>query len=630
MSNRFEKLPVKIYEDNARASSAVAARIADLIRRRSAEGKKAVLGLATGHTPINVYRELIRLHKNEGLDFSNVITFNLDEYWPIQPDAFQSYHRWMNENFFGHVNIPKGEINIPAGTVGPDKVESFCRQYEENIRRCGGIDFQILGIGRTGHIGFNEPGSGRESRTRLVYLDAVTRKDAAGDFFGEENVPAQAISMGVGSILEGREIALLAFGEHKAPIVQRAIEGEISSSVAATFLQSHPACTFYLDEAAAACLARMATPWLLGSCVWDELLERKAVIWLSQKLSRPILKLTDEDYAENGLAELIHNRRGCYQLNIDAFKRLMNTITGWPGGKEKPKKVLILSPHPDDDVICMAGTMSRFVKQGHEVHVAYMVSGFLSVFDYDVDRFADFVRQFNDIFGLTPKQTRSIEEHIEKFLRNKSPGDIDSPEVQAVKILIRRTEAVAAAKFCGVSEANCHFLNMPFYNTGKVQKLPIVRQDVHAVEKILDEVKPDIIFAAGDMSDPHGTHRMCLAAAMQALEQYNKSAARKPELWLYRGAWQEWPVEQIDMAVPLAPDELSQKRRAIFRHQSQKDTAMFPGPYDNREFWQRAEDRNMASAKLYDTLGLPEYHAIEAFARWPIKRSADSRKQLLS
>jgi glucosamine-6-phosphate deaminase len=627
MSN-IERVPVKVYEDDKGASRAVAARIAACIRRKAAEGKQAVLGLATGHTPVNVYRELARMHAEEGLDFSNVVTFNLDEYWPIEPEALQSYHRWMHANLFEHINIPAANIHIPSGTATEAGLDAHCRAYEEAIAGAGGIDLQVLGIGRVGHIGFNEPGSGRTSRTRRIHLDKVTRKDAAADFFGEENVPEMALTMGVGTILEAREIALLAFGEHKAPILRRAVEGEVSSTVAASFLQDHPNATFYLDLPAAADLTRLATPWLLGPCEWDDMLARQAVIWLAERLDKPILKLTDEDYGENGLADLARDRDGAYHLNLDVFRRLMRTITGWPGGKEGPRRVLVLSPHPDDDVISMGGTLMRFVDQGHEVHTSYMVSGYLSVFDHDVARYADFVREFNSIFGLGPEQTERIERHIDQFLRQKRPGDIDTREVQAIKSLIRRTEAADASRYCGVPEGRVHFLELPFYNTGMVQKLPIEKEDVDRVLALLVELKPDMVFAAGDLSDPHGTHRMCLEAVMKALDAYKAAGNAMPDFWLYRGAWQEWTAAQIDMAVPLSPDELRRKRFAIFRHQSQKDRAMFPGPYDSREFWQRAEERNMATAHTYDVLGLPEYHGIEAFAHWPLVRSAHAQSQL--
>ena len=623
-----EHVPVRIYPDDVGASRAVARRIAQVIRDSSAAGRRAVLGLATGHTPINVYRELARMHRDEGLDLSNVVTFNLDEYWPIERRAAQSYHAWMHENFFRFVNVPPEAVHIPSGTAAEADLDAECAAYEKAIADAGGIDFQILGIGRMGHIGFNEPGSDRASRTRRVRLDKVTRKDAAGDFFGEEHVPELAVTMGVATILEARQIALLAFGEHKAPVIRRAVEGKVAPAVAASFLQEHPRAALYLDEAAAADLTRLATPWLLGPCEWDDVLERQAVIWLARKLAKPILKLTDEDYAENGLADLVRRRGGAYHANLDAFRRLMGTITGWPGGKEEKQRVLVLSPHPDDDVISMGGTLARFAGQGHDVHVGYMVSGSLSVFDHDVSRYADFVREFNRIFGLTPDLAAALEQRIDRFLRLKRPGDVDAPEVQAVKSLIRRTEALDAARFCGVPESHVRFLDLPFYDTGTVEKRPLGPDDVAPVRRLLETVRPEMVFAAGDLSDPHGTHRQCLEAARAALKEYEASGAPAPELWLYRGAWQEWPPERIDMAVPLSPDELKHKRFAIFRHQSQKDQAMFPGPWDSREFWQRAEERNMATADLYDALGLPEYHAIEAFARWPLVRSAHAAAQL--
>jgi glucosamine-6-phosphate deaminase len=624
---KLERIPVRIFETDEQASRAVALQIASLIRQRNQEGKKTVLGLATGHTPVKVYRELIRLHQQDGLDFSRVITFNLDEYWPIQPKVWQSYHYWMHENFFRHVNIPPANIHIPAGDIADEQMAEHCRAYERAIHEEGGIDLQILGIGRTGHIGFNEPGSGQTSRTRRIHLDKITRKDAASDFFGEEHVPAQAITMGVGTIFEARKICLLAFGEHKAKMIQRTVEGEITGLIAASYLQQHPNTTFYLDESSAAELTRIKTPWRVGSCQWDDVTRRQAVVWLANKLEKPILKLTNEDYGENGLAELIDASGGAYQLNIEIFRRQMNTITGWPGGKGGARRVLIFSPHPDDDVICMGGTMMRFIEQGHDLHTAYMVSGHLSVFDHDVSRHADFVRGFNSIFGLTPQQTAGIEEHIDKFLRQKKPGDMDSTEIQAIKGLIRKTEAIEAAKYCGIPEDNVHFLNMPFYDTGTVQKLGLSPGDLSSVRTILEKVRPEILFTAGDLSDPHGTHRLCLEAIISVLPEYRTETGTLPQVWLYRGAWQEWPAEQINMVVPLSPDELKRKRFAIFRHQSQKDRAMFPGPYDSREFWQRAEDRNITTAKIYDALGLPEYHALEAFVRYPVQRSINLTRQ---
>ena len=611
-----ERVPVQILDDAAAACVCVARRIADLIRRRAAEGKNAVLGLATGHTPINVYRELIRMHREEALDFSNVVTFNLDEYWPMAPGALQSYRRWMLENLFDHVNIPRQNVHIPDGTVPEAGVERFCRDYEKAIEDAGGIDVQVLGIGRTGHVGFNEPGSSPASRTRLILLDRVTRMDAASDFFGVENVPHKAITMGMGTILSARTICLLAFGEHKAPIVRRAVEEPVSTQVAASYLQQHRDATFYLDAGSAAALTRVATPWLIGACEWDELTTRRAVIWLALKLGKVILELTDEDYAENHLYDLMQARGGAYNLNLEVFHRMMNTVTGWPAGKKPGKKVLVFSPHPDDDVISMGATLQRLVEQGHDVHTAYQTSGNISVFDHAVLRYADFVTGYSAIFGIAPGQMARIDEHIEQFLRQKEPATVDSAEVQAVKTLIRRIEAIAAAGCCGLPHQNCHFLDMPFYRTGTVQKLPLSEQDFALVRDLLLNVRPDIVFAAGDLSDPHGTHRMCLDAVTRALADYKAETGTVPVTWLYRGAWQEWEPCEIDMAVPISPDELYHKRHTIFRHESQKDRAMFPGPYDSREFWQRAEDRNHSTAAVYDKLGLPQYHGIEAFKRY--------------
>ena len=624
----LEKIPVRIYKDDIGASRAVAGRIAAIIRQKNAKKGKTILGLATGHTPVGVYTELIRQHKDDGLDFSNVVTFNLDEYWPIEPAAMQSYHSWMHENFFNRINIWPENIHIPKGNVAAKEMERYCRQYEHAIETAGGIDLQILGIGRSGHIGFNEPGSAKESPTRRVRLDRVTRKDAASEFFGEESVPEMAITMGVGTILKAKEICLLAFGEQKAGIVRRAVEQEISPSVAASFLQKHVNATFYLDVAAADMLTRIATPWLLGGCIWDDALKTKAVIWLSRKLKKSITKLTGEDYSENGLAELLEQYDAVSDLNRSVFRRLIGTVTYRPAGEGNGKRVIVFSPHPDDDVICMGGTMRMFCEQGHDVHVAYMVSGYLSVFDHDVGRYADFVREFNRIFELNPTESAKIEQHIDRFLRQKKAGDVDTPEILAIKGLIRKGEAIDAAKSCGVKEDHIYFLEMPFYNTGRVQKLSIAAVDVAAVRGILEKIKPEIIFTAGDMSDPHGTHRLCQQAGMKALRQYIKAGNAEPALWFYRGAWQEWEPEQIEMAVPLSPEELKLKRFAIFRHQSQKDRAMFPGPYDSREFWQRAEERNQTTAAIYDALGLPEYHAMEAFVKYPVKLAANVEAQL--
>ena len=627
-----EKISCHVFHHAGEASIYVAHQIASLIRERSANGQMCVLGLATGSTPVTVYNELVRLHQEEGLSFKNVITFNLDEYYPMQPDELQSYVRFMWEHLFDHVDIEPANVHIPDGTQAEEEVAVSCHDYEQAIKDAGGIDIQLLGIGRTGHIGFNEPGSGRESRTRLITLDRVTRRDAASDFFGEEHVPRRAITMGVGTILEARQVYLLAFGEGKAPVVARAVENEISKSIAASFLQEHNNAKIFLDEAAAEQLTRFRCPWILGDCDWSEALTRKAVIWLSQHLKKPILKLTVEDYNEEGLQDLLAKYGSAYDINLSVFRHLQSTITGWPGGKPVharlpgdrpqdhddifPKRVLVFSPHPDDDVISMGGTLLRLAEQGHEVHVAYQTSGNIAVFDEDVLRHADLIREFTSAFDVPEERIKEILSEIKNSLENKLPGQVDSDVVQAMKGMIRRGEARVAAGVCGVPNDRLHFLDMPFYETGRVRKKPLGEEDIAITVNLLDSLKPHQIYAAGDLSDPHGTHRTCLSAVLQACKRVSdKSWYSVCDVWLYRGAWQEWSPHQVEMAVPLSPQELMRKRNAIFKHESQKDRALFPGP-DPREFWQRAEDRNRKTAHVYDALGLAEYEAIEGFVKW--------------
>ncbi len=638
-TSEFEKIPTVIYPAAKDASRAVAAEIAGLVRAKAAAGQKCVLGLATGSTPVGVYDELARLHKEEGLSFANVVTFNLDEYYPMQRGELQSYHRFMHEHLFSRIDVPADAIHIPDGTLPLEKVAEFCADYERQIAAAGGLDLQLLGIGRTGHVGFNEPGSSRESKTRLITLDRVTRLDAAADFFGAEYVPRRAITMGVGTILSAKRIVMMAFGEGKAAVVAKAVEGPITSAVAASFLQQHARSTVHLDEAAAAGLTRFKSPWSVGPVKWDPAAVRKAVIWLARQVKKPILKLTDEDYNEHGLQDLLAELGGgsAYDINLDVFRAMTNSISGWPGGKPPqrkrpgdlgrpgdsifPKRVLIFSPHPDDDVISMGGTLIRLVDQGHEVHVAYQTSGNIAVFDADAIRFADFAAEYNRIFnpggeGAAAAQAAKIEQHIEESLRNKQPGQADSPEVQKIKGLIRRGECRAAGRDCGVPIDRLHFMDLPFYETGAVRKNPLGEEDIQITVDLLRRIQPHQVYAAGDLSDPHGTHRVCLSAVFQAFDRVSEERwAQQCEVWLYRGAWQEWEPEQIEMAVPISPRELMRKRSAVFKHQSQKDKAMFPGS-DPREFWQRAEDRNRGTAKVYDQLGLSEYEAIEGFVRW--------------
>lgn len=623
-----ENIPVQVFENPADVNVAVAGEIASLIRDKAEQGQPCVLGLATGSTPTGVYAELIRMHQDEGLSFKNVVTFNLDEYWPMQPHELQSYVRFMNEHLFDHLDIPRKNIHIPDGTLSVDEIPAYCANYEKAIADAGGIDVQLLGIGRTGHVGFNEPGSSRESRTRAIWLDRLTRLDAASDFFGIEHVPQRAITMGVGTILSAKRLIMMGFGEGKAPILKKAIEGEVTSAVSASYLQDHPNAEVFIDQAASASLTRSDSPWLLGPVDWTPTLIRKAVIWLARLIDKPILKLTDEDYNEHGLQELIANHGPGYDINVGAFKSMQRTITGWPGGKPEdrnrhpgdtgpfPKRVLIFSPHPDDDVISMGGTLIRLVDQGHEVHVAYQVSGNIAVFDEDAIRFADFAAEFNRMSGIDAKKTDEFESHIEEFLKNKQPGQVDSDEVQQLKGMIRRGEARAAGRSCGVPMDQLHFMDMPFYETGTVRKKPLGEEDIQITADLLNKIKPHQVYAAGDLSDPHGTHRTCLAAVFEAMHRCaDKDWYERCKLWLYRGAWQEWEPERIEMAVPLSPGELMRKRVAIFKHESQKDRALFPGA-DEREFWERAEDRNRATAKVYDDLGLAEYEAIEGFVQW--------------
>jgi glucosamine-6-phosphate deaminase len=628
-----ERIPVRVFPHSSEANKAVARQIAELVRTRASEGRQFVLGLATGSTPVGVYSELVRMHREEGLSLANVVTFNLDEYYPMQPHELQSYVRFMREHLFDHVDIAPENRHVPDGTVPMEQVLDYCNWYEEQIVNAGGIDIQILGIGRTGHIGFNEPGSGKQSRTRLITLDRVTRIDAASDFFGQENVPRRAITMGVGTILEARQIIMLAFGEHKSQIVAKAVEGDVSSAIAASFLQEHPNALVVLDEAAAEGLTRYKSPWVLDVPLeWDEPRVRKAVIWLARHLDKPILKLTDEDYNEEGLQDLLAERGPAYDINIKVFRHLQSTITGWPGGKPAhakqpgdrphahddiyPKRVLIFSPHPDDDVISMGGTLIRLVDQGHEVHIAYQTSGNIAVFDDDAIRYAEFVGAFNTHFDVSPKRAAELEGHVEQFLKNKKPGQVDSPEVQMIKTLIRRCEARAAGRGCGVPRERLHFMDMPFYETGRVKKKPLSEEDISMVVDLLRKIRPHQVYAAGDLSDPHGTHRVCLNAVLTACQRcQNDDWYADCEVRLYRGAWHEWGPHEIEIAVPLSPQEVNRKRTAIFKHQSQKDRALFPGP-DMREFWKRAEDRNRDTAQLYDKLGLAEYEAIEGFVIW--------------
>ncbi len=606
-----ERIPTIVVDEHEDIARLVAARIAAIMRDRAASGRACVLGLATGSTPIGVYRELIRMHREEGLSFRHVVTFNLDEYYPMQPDNVHSYVRYMWENLFAHIDIDRANVHIPRGDIPRGEVEAHVRAYEDAIQAAGGIDFQILGIGKTGHIGFNEPGSGAESRTRLVTLDMITRRDAAADFFGEENVPREALTMGVATILAAREIAILATGEHKSAIVRRAVEGEIAIDVAATFLQRHPATTFFVDRAAAADLTRIATPWLLDEVTWTEQLTIRAVVWLSLKTEKAILKLTQHDYAEHHLSSLVARFGSAGEVNGHVFNALGAKIKGrskLPQGK----RVICFSPHPDDDVISMGGILRKLVLNENDITVAYMTSGNIAVFDHDVRRYVDFLVRLAHDRSLDVAAIEAMRDRVYGFLAAKHPGDVDTAEVQDIKRIIRESEAISGIETMGLTSAAARFLNLPFYQTGKVRKDPIGPADIAIVRALIEEKRPDMIFVAGDLSDPHGTHRMCKEAIEAALHALRGTTTPIPEVWLYRGAWQEWPITQATWLVPISQDELKLKIQAIFKHQSQKDSAPFPGQ-DDREFWQRVEARNKDTAALLDRLGLAEYFAMEAY-----------------
>ncbi len=625
----FERIPTHIFADSDLASKSVAKEIADLIRQNNQAGKPSILGLATGSSPKKVYQELIRIHREEGLSFKNVITFNLDEYHPMEPDSIQSYVRFMKEQLFDHIDIPVTNYHLPDGTLALEKIPEFCRDYEAKIERLGGFDYYLLGIGRNGHIGFNEPGSTINSKTRLMTLDITTKIDASADFGGLEKVPKKAITLGIDSIMKSKKIVLIAWGEHKANSVAKAVEGPVNSDIPASYLQLHPNASFILDETAATMLTRIKTPWVVDSVNWDRSMIKKAVAHLSLSLQKPVLKLTSKDYNENGLSDLLSLYGQAYEINIEVFNYLQHTITGWPGGKpnaddtHRPerafpakKKVLIFSPHPDDDIISMGGTFQRLHDQGHDVHVAYQTTGNIAVADDEALRFAEFVVDFNEKFESPNAKANRIYKEAIKFLKNKPDSEIDIPAVREIKGLIRKGEAKNTCRFVGIKKENAHFLEMPFYETGTIRKKPIGEKDIKIVMDLIEEIQPHQIYAAGDLADPHGTHKVCLDAIMEAVTRLkHREYMKSCWVWLYKGAWAEWDIDQIEMAVPMSPDQVFKKRMGIFKHQSQKDGVVFQGD-DSREFWQRAEERNRATASIYNALGLAEYEAMEAFVRW--------------
>jgi len=629
-SEQLERINARVFPDAEAASVEVARKIAGLIGQRNEEGRATVLGLATGSSPIRVYAELVRLHREDGLTFDRVVTFNLDEYYPMNPDELQSYVRFMHEHLFDHIDIRPENIHIPDGRLDRADVYDACRRYEQQIVEAGGLDLQLLGIGRTGHIGFNEPGSTRESRTRMVTLDRLTRLDAAADFFGETNVPRRAITMGVGTILQAREIIMLAWGEAKAAIVQKAVEGSVSDAVTASFLQHHPAASVVLDAAAASELTRNRRPWMVTQCEWTGRLTRRAVVWLSHSLNKPILKLTDADYSEHGVGDLVTEQGPAYTINIRVFNELQHTISGWPGGKPEaddsnrperatpyPKKVLILAPEPASGVVGMGGTIRRLVEQGNEVHVAYLTSGGKLVSDPEARRFVDFIQGVENLVGDEDRGMRAFALQAVRDLDGKAPGVVDSEAVRRIKGLVRQGEARAAVRLCGIEDGRIRFLELPFYDTGRSRNNPLSAEDIDPLVALLEDIQPQQVFAPGDLHNPGSTRRMSFEAIETAVHRIKPDAAWMKDcwFWLYPEGWREWDLDEVDMAVPVSPDELDRKGEAIYQHQSQKSPTP-SGAGGSPEFWQRAEAANRALAERYDRCGLAEYEGIEVFRRW--------------
>ncbi len=631
LSDSFEKIPVKIYPDLKKGSQAVAKEVAALIREKQKNNETCVLGLATGSTPKTLYAELVRMHKEEGLSFKNVVTFNLDEYYPIDNDALQSYSRFMRTNLFDHVDIDPANIHIPNGEIKKEDIKSHCSQYEKMIDEAGGIDLQILGIGNNGHIGFNEPGSGIYSRTRLITLDNSTRIANAYEFANISQVPRLAITMGISTIMKSKKIILMAWGASKAPVIKKAAEDEDTEHVPASLLQNHDDTTFVIDEAAASELTRYKSPWLTGDCEWTPAMVKKAVVNMALKLKKPILSLTNSDYNEFGLSDLLVEKGDAYEINLQVYYMLRDSITGWPGGKPNavipahpersvpyPKRVIIFSPHPDDDIISMGGTFQRLHDQGHDVHVGYQTSGNIAVTDEFVTRFLDFAVGFEEIVGIDTEKSNKILNEARKFIATKKSNQVDTPTIRSIKGLIRRGEARATCRYVGIPDENIHFQNLPFYETGTIEKKPMGEEDVKITMELLRQIKPHQVFCAGDFADPHGTHLVCFNVVLESLKRIKADGddwIKDCWLWLYKGAWQEWNIEEIEMAIPMSPDQVMKKRFGIFIHQSQKDSVPFQGS-DSREFWQRAEERNAATANLYADLGLTHYAAMEAFVRW--------------
>ena len=629
---RLEKIPADIYESAEEGANHIACEIAQLIRDKQKAGRFCVLALPGGNSPRNVYSALIRMHKEEGLSFRNVIIFNLYEYYPLTADAINSNLNALKEMFLDHVDIDKQNIFSPDGTIPKDTIFEYCRLYEQRIESFGGLDAVLLGIGRVGNIGFNEPGSRLNSTTRLILLDNDSRNEASKMFGSIESTPISSITMGVSTILAAKKIFLMAWGDDKAKMVKECVEGAVTDTIPASYLQTHNNAHVIIDLSAAGNLTRIHRPWLVTSCEWNDKLIRSAIVWLCQLTGKPILKLTNKDYNENGLSELLALFGSAYNVNIKIFNDLQHTITGWPGGKPNaddtyrperakpyPKRVVVFSPHPDDDVISMGGTIRRLVEQKHDVHVAYETSGNIAVGDEEVIRFLHFINGFNQIFNNSEDKVITDKyAEIRKFLKEKKDGDIDTRDILTIKGLIRRGEARTACTYNNIPLDHCHFLDLPFYETGRIQKGPLTEADVEIVRNLLREVKPHQVFVAGDLADPHGTHRVCTDAVFAAIDLEKEEGAKwlkDCRIWMYRGAWAEWEIENIEMAVPISPEELRAKRNSILKHQSQMESAPFLGN-DERLFWQRSEDRNRGTAALYDSLGLASYEAMEAFVEY--------------
>ncbi len=629
---RQEKILTDIYAKIEEGAQAIADTIEAEIKQRQREGRFCVMGLGTGNSLTPVYEELVRRHKEQKLSFSNLVVFNAYEYFPLAKGAQHSALGQLRERFLNHIDIDPQNIFSPDGSVPQESVQQYCQLYEQRIKTFGGLDLMLLGIGRIGNIAINEPGSGLNSSTRLMLIDAISREESSLSFGTGEPVPPCAVTMGIATILSARKIFLTAWGEEKADIIQKTVEGAITDTIPASFLQTHNDVHVVIDLAAAGRLTRIVHPWLVTSLKWTDKLTRSALVWLCQKTGKPILKLTNKDYNENGLSELLALYGSAYNANIKIFNDLQHTITGWPGGKPDsddtyrperatpyPKRVIVFSPHPDDDVISMGGTIQRLVSQGHEVHVAYETSGNIAVGDEEVTRFMHFINGFNQLFGESKDEIiNSKYKEIKKFLAEKKEGDMDTRDILTIKGLIRRGEARTACTYNHIPLERVHFLDLPFYESGKIEKLPMGEPDVMVVKKLISEVKPHQIYVAGDLADPHGTHRKCTDAVLAAIDEEKKAKAKWLDdcrIWMYRGAWAEWEIENIEMCVPMSPEELRAKRNSILKHQSQMESAPFLGN-DERLFWQRAEDRNRGTAALYDSLGLACYEAMEAFVEY--------------